>query len=436
MRNSYRLLPLCGLLWAGSIQAERPLILCRPDDDGQWHITVDGRSLPLRGAGGAVEPGLLEALQAAGGNVVRTWGIETLAHTYANGETYLDRAHRLGLMVVPGIWVQHERHGFDYSDPDFIAQQREAIRGDVRRYKDHPAILAWGLGNEMEGPSNPAGSVPVFKELEELIRIVKEEDPSRPVMSVIAYHPDKIPSMIRHVPSLDILGINSYGAAAGVGAGLKAAGWDKPFALTEFGVLGFWEVPTTGWGAPLEPNSHEKARTYFATHRMVTELNEGAELCLGTFPFLWGWKQERTATWFGMFLPTGEKLGSVDAMTRLWTGDWPANRCPRIDKVESETYAATIAPDTPFTAHAVVTDPEDDALRYEWLIKAESTAASEGGDAEYVPPAYPALTLANNAATGRFISPSAPGPYRVFLTVYDGQGNAATANFPFLVAVP
>jgi hypothetical protein len=434
MNNSLFAEVLLALLIAGTgAHAERPEITLKPNDAGHWQFFVDGEEFALKGAGGAIEPGLLEKLKAAGGNVVRTWGIETLAHTYDDGETYLDRAHRLGLMVVPGLWVQHERHGFDYANPESVHEQREQIVAAIHRYHEHPAILAWGLGNEMDGPAHPTGSLPVYREIEHLARLVKEADPSRPVMTVIAFNPSKIPHVMEHCPSIDILGLNSYGGAGSVGPALKSAGWTKPFAVTEFGVKGFWEVPTTPWGAPLEPTSHEKARTYYATHRLVTELNEGASLCLGTFPFLWGWKQERTATWFGMFLPTGEKLPSVDAMTRLWTGSWPSNRCPKIETIESDAFAKVVGPKQQLSATAVATDPEGDPLRYHWDVVAESTAKSEGGDAEYVPESFPDLVTRNNESACRFVSPETPGNYRLFLAVYDGHGSAATANFPFRV---
>lgn len=413
-----------------------PSVELKRNPEGAWRLYVDGEEFEIRGAGGAEAEGLLEALRDAGGNCVRTWGAETLARTYADGETFIDRAHRLGIKVVPGIWVQHERHGFDYGDPEMIRTQRERVLETVRRYKDHPAVLAWGLGNEMEGPASPEGSVTVFKELEHLIRLVKKEDPRHPVMSIIAFTPGKIPNVIKHCPSLDILGMNSYGGAAGAGPALAAAGWTKPFAVTEFGVRGFWEVAATSWGAPYEPTSHEKARTFFATQKLIMERNEGRDLCLGTFAFLWGWKQERTATWFGMFLPTLDKLPQVDAMTLAWTGAWPANRCPTLRAFTSEAYGKVVPPGAELTAEAEVADPEGDPLRYDWLVKAESTARSEGGDAEYVPEAFPDRIQVNGEPVCRFRAPEAPGNYRLFLTVYDGQGGAATANFPFRVEAP
>jgi len=59
---------------------------------------------------------------------------------------------------------------------------------------------------------------------------------------------------------------------------------------------------------------------------------------------VWGQKQEKTSTWYGMFWPTGEKLPQVDAISRAWTGQWPSNRCPRVDPIQCEFVNASIAP--------------------------------------------------------------------------------------------
>lgn len=436
MRSSWLL--IAALVLAGCAQQTPKLVLPGPAkielvQTNGWRLRVNGVDFPIRGAGGAEAPGLLEQLKAAGGNTVRTWGIETLELNVADGERFIDRAHQLGIMVVPGIWIEHERHGFDYSKPEFIHSQRTKVLAAIRQYKNHPAVLAWGLGNEMEDPISPGGSIAVFKEVEELTRLVKAEDPRHPVMSVIAFNEAKVANVLRYVPSLDILGVNAYGAATGVGEALQRAGWTKPFAVTEFGPPGPWEVPLAAWGAPLEPTSQEKARMYFATHRLVLETNDGKELGLGMFAFLWGWKQESTSTWFGMFLPTLEKLPQVDAMTMAWTGQWPKNRSPDIRNLTSAAAGQVVKPDQRLTASLQVTDPEGDALTYRWSVVAESVAGSVGGDAESAPPSYPELIQKNGSPECAFRSPRNAGNYRLFVTVHDNKGSAATANFPFRV---
>ena len=67
------------------------------------------------------------------------------------------------------------------------------------------------------------------------------------------------------------------------------------------------------WGAPIEHNSSEKAASYLRNYQGSIEPLSGQ--VIGSFAFLWGQKQERTPTWYGMFLPNGDKLAAVDAMT-------------------------------------------------------------------------------------------------------------------------
>jgi len=418
----------------GPIPATRSHIELKKNNEGSWRLWVNKREFAIRGAGGARSPGMLEQLKIAGGNSVRTWGMEGLETKVSDGERFIDRAWRAGIMVVPGFWVQHERHGFDYSNLKKVKKQRASLRAGIRKYKNHPAVLVWGLGNEMEGPSSAGGSIAVFKELEILARIIKSEDPHHPVMTVIAgANPEKIKNLMKYCPSIDILGINYYAGVGVAGQRILDAGWSKPFAVTEFGVAGQWEVAKTSWGAELEQTSHEKARAYYAGHKLVFDTNAGHELCLGTYAFLWGWKQECTATWFGMYLPTLEKLPQVDAMTKAWTGKWPENRCPKIKRLSSEAYSKIVKPGKKLKAEVDVEDPNGDSMTYKWLVVSESTDRKGGGDKEAVPPSHPQLIKKNNSKNVVFKSPSKPGNYRLFLSVHDNKGGAATANFPFRV---
>ena len=418
----------------GKIPEGPPKVELKPNAEGQWRLVINGHETPIRGAGGVLEPGMLEHFKSCGGNFSRTWSTDSLENIVGGGERYIDRAYRLGIHVMPGFWVGHERHGFNYGNAEQLKKQRDELRVAIRKYKNHPAIVMWGLGNEMEDPTSQSGNPLVWKELEVLAKIIKEEDPHRPVMTVIAgAGVEKIKNIMQYYPSIDALGVNAYGSASGVGEVLKQSGWKKPFAITEFGVRGFWEVGKTPWGAPIEPNSSEKARTYYASHTLVCNINDGKEMCLGTFAFLWGWKQECTATWFGMVLPSLEKLPQVDAMVKAWTGEWPANRCPSIQDVKASFFAKEIEANKEYRAEVIAKDPNGDGLHYEWLVVSETSAVSTGGDHENAPPAHPELVKVNHAPECCFMAPTKPGAYRLFVSIHDGKGGAATANIPFFV---
>ena len=415
-------------LFAGLHLAAEPSKVSVNKEGDQFQLTLNGKPFFINGVGGTQH---LSDLRALGGNSIRTWGIESLAEP-VDGKPLIDRAQELGLMVTAGIWVQQQRKGFDYDDPKAVDTQREAVRQAVRSYKDRPALLIWGLGNETEGPMSDGSDLRVWKELNVLAGIVKQEDPNHPVMTVIAGAGGvKIKNLLAYCPNIDILGVNAYGSAAGVGKAVVSQGWDRPFILTEFGPTGQWEVEKTSWGAPIEATANEKAASYYATQQMVE--GDSKNICLGTYAFLWGYKQEATSTWYGMFLKTGERLPQADAMSLAWSGHWPANRCPKLKSLTTSVTEKTVPAGTPAQAVVDATDPGGNPLRYEWSVVDEASATGVGGDAEAPPPSHPECIPDPQAKTLSFKTPSTPGAYRLCLIIRNGKGGATTANVPFLV---
>lgn len=428
---------LSANLCAGESQASGSEVRVVEQADGTYTLLRNGEPYQVKGAGygGHARPGNALALLAeSGGNSIRTWGIEQVEDV-VEGKNLLDRAHELGITVSVGFWVQHARHGFDYGDAASIDRQRKLLRATVLKYKDHPALLTWGLGNEMEHVFKGKGEtdVRIWKELNHLAGIIKELDPHHPVMTVTAgYSPSKIEAIHEHYPHLDILGVNNYGGAGSVGQGLPEAGWNGPYMLTEYGVAGAWEVPTTFWGAPIEPDPSTKAAASYSAYKMDSEMNVGRNL--GSYVFVWGNKQEATFSWFGMFLPTGEKLPRVDAMAYAWTGEWPKNRAPKLRSLKTPVAMKKVGPGASTYAEVDVLDREGDDLRYYWDIRAESSDRKHGGDREAAPPSFPdAIKKGQGTARIEFKTPEKPGAYRVFVTAYDGEGGAAVHNLPFYV---
>ena len=398
--------------------------------DGTFTLLRNGEPYRVKGAG--MGDGDLRLLAESGGNSIRTWGIQQLEEL-VDGKPLLDRAHELGISVTAGFWVQHVRHGFDYSNSTSINKQRDRLRSAVLKYRHHPALLAWGLGNEMEGFEPGETDVRIWQELNHLAGIIKELDRHHPVVTVIAgAKPSKIAGILEHYPKLDILGVNSYSGAPVVGQSLVRSGWDGPYFLTEFGVAGTWEVAATPWDAPIEPDPSTKAAETYTAYKMDRDNNVGRSL--GSYVFVWGHKQEATATWFGMFLPSGEKLPRVDAMAYDWSGKWPDNRAPKLQSLETPVAFKKVKPGIRSFAEVDCIDREGDELRYVWDIRAESSDRKTGGDAEAAPPSFPdAIEAGQGTPRLEFMTPNLPGAYRVFVTAYDGQGGAVAHNLPFYV---
>jgi len=393
-----------------------------------FRMLRDGKPFVIRGAGGTTR---LDTLAACGGNAIRTWDAAS-AEQLEDGRSLLDTAHEHGIAVMVGLWLGHERHGFDYGDPAQIEKQRREVEASVARLKDHPAVLAWGLGNEMEGGGGPGDSPAIWREVEHLARRIKEIDPDHPVMTIVAnVNPEKLAAIRQHASSIDILGVNAYADAARIGDKLRAGAWNKPYCITEFGVPGPWESGHTDWKAPVEPTSREKAGfTYVSAQRIMADQGR----CLGSFAFLWGSKQEATASWFGILLPTGEKTPRADALARAWTGRWPADRAPVLDAVEMPVAGKHVEPGARFDVLVRYRDPEHSPLEYRWEVREESSDRREGGDAER-PPAEVPGAVAADGSTGRatVTAPTRAGAYRLFVTVLDGNGSGCTDNWTFHV---
>ena len=145
-------------------------------EENQWQLYRDGSPYQIKGAGGN---GPLELLAKYGGNSTRTWGVgpNTLAR--------LNEAHANGISVTLGVWLEYESRGYDYQNYEQVNEQIEKVMEAVRKYKHHPALLMWGVGNEMEGygsGDNPA----IWHHVDHLCRLIKAEDPNHPTMTVIA----------------------------------------------------------------------------------------------------------------------------------------------------------------------------------------------------------------------------------------------------------
>ena len=387
-----------------------------------WQLLRDGEPYQIRGSGGgSVES--LQALADAGGNSVRTWAADGI-------DEILDEAHRLGLTVTVGIWLGHERHGFDYSDPAQVREQLEKARQAVLRYKDHPAVLLWGIGNEAEGFKS--GDDPrIWAAVNDVAAMIKELDPNYPTMTVTAeIGGGRIDSLHRRSPAIDIHGINAYGGSGSLFERLQAGGATKPYVVTEFGPIGPWEAAKTQWGAPYEQTSTEKAAFYRASYEK--NQNGATGYALGSYAFLWGHKMEGTATWFGMFLDNGARLGVVDAMSELWSGEPPDDLAPRVEPLTVDGDVQLDRGDE-VVVNATAIDPEGGALRGEWVLRTESGDYATGGDFRAALPHVEDAIIDSNVNSARVRMPDQPGAYRLFYTVYDAAGNAATANVPLLV---
>jgi len=396
--------------------------------EGKYRVFVDGQEFYVNGAG--LEFGNIEALAECGANSFRTWRTD---NGRQSGKEVLDKALDNGLMVLMGIEVGRERHGFDYNDTAWVAEQKADIQRQVMELKDHPALLGWGIGNELNLRYT---NKKVWDAVNDIAKMIHEIDGNHPATTMLSgIGKDEVDYIRENCPDIDFLSVQFYGDIENLATRIKEAGYDGPYIVTEWGATGHWEVATTPWGAPIEQTSTEKAAAvkYRYEHSILADSNN----CMGSFVFLWGQKQERTPTWYGLFTEKGEKMEATDVMQYFWTGEWPENRAPEIAKAEingmNRYEGIILQAGSENTAMVEYTDPDNDTIVIECEIMKEATDLGDGGDFESRPDSIEIQISCNPDGNITFTAPEEKGPYRLFLYVRDNNNHAGTVNIPFKV---
>ncbi|MAY74123.1 MAG: hypothetical protein CMJ31_05225 [Phycisphaerae bacterium] len=383
---------------------------------GAYQLMRDGSPYRVDGAG---RNNYVDEIALAGGNSTRVWGIgsDTIG--------LLNEAHANGLTIAVGIWLAH---GANYNDPNLRAQQLAQIEQQVRMVKDHPAVLVWGIGNETEGfadGDNPA----LWQHVETIAQMIKSIDPDHPTMTTIAeIGGARVQQIHQYCPSLDIVGINTYGGATSIPQRYRAAGGTKPYLITEYAQALTFESGQTGWGVPFELTSAAKAQVY---HNVYDALHADTDLCLGSYAFVWGSGTDPTSTWYCTHLPDGSKLAVVDELTAAWGGPEPTNHAPLITSF-SASGSARVEGGELITASIELFDEDADDLDVEYVLQNDFWSDVYNAPAATYPDAIVSTT--ENSVTFRV--PSSAGPIRLYAYARDGRGAAATANIPFFAIEP
>jgi len=391
--------------------------------NGGYELLRGGQPYFVKGAGGSQYP---ERIAAYGGNSIRTWGT-------TDAPKVLAAANKNHLTVMLGLDVARERHGFDYNDASSVADQLEKIKAEGLKYKDDPAVLVWGIGNELNlDYTNPK----VWDAVNDIAKMIHKLDPNHPTSTVLAgVGKREVAYIMARCPAVDILSINTYAGLATLPKQVREAGWQGPYLVAEWGPIGHWEGPQTPWKASVEETSSQKAAVYQSRYE-ASVLKDRAH-CLGSYVFLWGQKQERTPTWYGLFTEDGQETEVMDVLQYEWSGHWPQNRAPHINSLllngKAATDGVTLKPGQACPVAAVVTDPNRDPLTYQWELLPESTDLKQGGDRESRPVPVAGSLPAGAKGQTTLKVPAQPGAYRLFVYAHDGHGNVATGNVPFLV---
>ncbi|MEE2755435.1 MAG: glycoside hydrolase family 2 TIM barrel-domain containing protein [Myxococcota bacterium] len=247
-------------------------------------ILVDGIPFHMKGVNwnpvprGQVHPAGLDyaglvgrdapLMEAAGINVVRTY------------ETILDQAV-LDAFWARGIYVMSTVYAWGGAPVDSVIAKVMATR-------EHPAILMWAVGNEWNynGLYNGMNTDQSIQRLNDVIRLVKETDPTRPVVTVYGDVPSR--EILARMPGVDVWGLNVY---RGLGFGdlfdAFASRSEKPMFLGEYGADAYNAITNA------EDQTAQAEATRVLTQLIIDESTINGGPCSGGLLFEWAdewWK--------------------------------------------------------------------------------------------------------------------------------------------------
>ena len=417
-----------AILFSACTKVPKEGVVILPTDEGGYSLYIDGQKTEIYGIGGSNR---LSDASENGANSFRSWGgsVERIKKD-------IEKAAANNMYIMQGIGLSHKHS--DYLDEEYKNRLREEVRTLAENFKDDRNILIWGIGNEIQ--LDGANGEAEWTFVNELSELIKSIDKRHLTSSVISHDAAALDSIAKYAPSLDLVGINSYGNIAQLAEMVDNADYKGPYLVTEWGPTGWWECARTEWGAPIEQTSEEKRQVY---EKRYTQDIMKSNRCLGSYGFLWGQKEERTPTWFCMFVENnveglplkGEKTPMVEAMQRVWTGREPEQTAPVVSGMTVNGKPALesprVAKGQKFESRIQVSDKEGDTLSYVWELLWEATITAHGGAyeprpervGECVTTSEPELELTLDEA----------GNYRLYCYVLDGTGYVSTANVPFQV---
>jgi hypothetical protein len=390
-------------------------------------------SFQIRGVCGE---GDLERLAKLGVNTVR-------GYTLGEPEIMrrkLDQVHRLGMKMIVSEWMPHhgKNKGKNESSWDFDYNRKgeTMVANLIRKVEgigDHPAILMWGLGNEVHLDE------PYLRVVNRMSQEIHKRFPRHITsLTMVNAKPDAIAAVKKFAPDLDVLGIQSYSRGA-VRAAIKKTEqlWGKPFYMSEFNSNGPWNFRETEWDVALDEPAINKVRDLKDCYAAI----DASPLCLGSTVFVWGHHTVGDRpTYFSLLLdpdPEGRKnpesfdhklmTPQADAMAEHFTGKpLQGNRAPVLSKLEFEGGVASrqARPGEAMTLDVAAQDPDGDEVDFvTWILKSNvsrTTAAS--GPFKH--------------ATGSRIvvdAPQTPGGYLIMIYAKDNKGGASASVIPFQV---
>jgi len=399
-------------------------------ENGQYIFNKDGKPFLVRGGAGFTH---IKELAASGGNTMICWDTSKLENT-------LKEAAQNNVAVIIGLDIPGGENIAFYNDEKKVAALYSAYTSIVIRYKDHPALLAWCLGNELVLPFSFTISN-FYKTYNRILRQINNIDPHHPVSTAIINVSKKKIIMIQwRMPALDFLCINIYNSIKTIEQDLNAIklAWRGPYLIGEWGPNGGWEADLTIWNAPIENTSTKKAEQFYELFNKYMPIKDPR--FLGSVAYYWGSRPEQyTYTWFSIFNEDGTPTEIMETLNDCWKDTITEHRAPKvlymlIDSLGAKDNIIMTQGSKHKAGILLETATPTDTLRYSWqILKDNWLYWGQTWNYSKKPPAENKLLSDSISQFTIFTAPSREGPYRVFVTVYNSKGYCATANTPIYV---
>jgi hypothetical protein len=398
--------------------------------NGRYNFYKDGKPFFVKGGAGYTH---IKELSQCGGNTIICWDTSKI-------ESSLKEAAKNNVAVIIGLDVPGGDNKAFYDNQKNVEELDKAYTGIVARFKDHPSLLAWCLGNELSVPFSLVPT-PFYKIYNKILDHIHNIDPNHPVSTAIINIAKKRILMIKwRMPAIDFYCINIYNSIKTIQHELNLIKmfWSGPYLIGEWAPNGGWEAPLNVWLAPIEYTSTKKAQQSYEFYTKYMPLKDPR--FLGSMAFYWGNRQEYTYTWFSIFNEDGTPTEVKEALYDCWKDTVTQHLSPKLQYMLVDTLGAQdniiLTPGSEHEVSALLQPLQfSDSLKYSWQILQEDWRLYWGKAFNFLrkPPAQTGLFADSTRQRTSFIAPSKEGPYRVFVTVYNSKGYCATANAPIYV---
>lgn len=219
--------------------------------DQRRRLIVDGKPMfPLGLYWGSINAPDLEIYSQSKFNCLMPYGSPT--------PQQMDLAHRHGLKVIYSIKDWYAGTTYCPKSIRSEADEEPQVRQRVRQFRDHPALLAWYLNDELSQRYMPR--------LEAHQRWVAEEDPNHPTWAVLYQYRE----VGAYLKTFDVIGTDPY--PIGRQPASMAAEWTAETFRQVEGARPLWQVPQLHNWANYAKTEDEKKRGRTPTYDEVRSM--------------------------------------------------------------------------------------------------------------------------------------------------------------------